>query len=674
MLVPLLVISIVVWCGALLYSLCARPLIRRPPHPAIVLALWVVAGALSFWTYQENQRAHVQRQFRRHYQAGIGERERGNLEEAERELREAEAIVPGSPEVKQQLEEIRQQKPAERRVQTKAVQVDPSASAIPPPPEKPASGQPAPDRRAGQQPKPLAHKPSPFEITHYGLEVKLDPDAHSLAAVATIRVRSRGGEVRVLDFSLHPECKPSAAEVDGRPATFTHPNDLLTVMPSSPLPPGREQVVTITYRRTGSAVMGGGAGLISPAGIYFISEARWYPATGELDFRSPVTVTATVPKGYTVVSVGGLKKVDKSEKTATYHWGTERLASMVSLAAGKYAQQVVQVPLGDASGQTLPISCYTFAAHQKRAPMFLKEASSVVRFYSGRFGPYPYEKLAVVEIPLFPGGYGTTSFVMLIDKSFDAPRIDPFRREFLAHEIAHQWWGNSVFPQGMGAAWLSEAFANYSAWWYASEATGNPRVLQKRVAKAAGDYFEAAAQRGEQSIYESDPYQPVGARDETIYEKGGVILHMLRLQVGDAAFKRILRRFADRYRFGKANIDDFRRVAEEEAGAPLGWFFDQWLGRKGGMELTYSFDTVPFDKSENRAVLTISQASPPYRAKMGVVLQVENSVQRHQIELTQARQEFRLPVKGRVQSVLLDPEGDYLMKPPKWVVSESAGN
>lgn len=670
MFVPLLVTTIVVWCGAVLYSLSAPRLTGRQAHPAGMGALLLIAVLLSAWTFREHKRQEVRRQFQQHYRAAIDERERGNLEEAERELKEAQSILPGSPEVQQQLDEIRQQKPAEERVQTKAVQVDPSA--VKPPPPKPTAEKPAPGRRGAEPPKPPAHKPSPFEITHYGLEVKLDPDAHSLDAVATIRVRSRKGEVRTLDFSLHPECKPTAVQVDGRPAAFDHPNDLLAVTPVVPLEPGREQVVTVTYRRTGKAVMGGGAGLISPGGSYFISEARWYPATGELDFRAPVSVTATVPKGYTVVSVGALKRVEKAEKTATYHWVTDRLASMVSLAAGKYVQQAVQVPQAGTNGEALPISCYTFARDRKRAGMFLKEAASVVRFYSRRFGPYPYEKLAVVEIPLFPGGYGTTSFVMLIDQSFASERVDPVRREFLAHEIAHQWWGNSVFPQGMGAAWLSEAFANYSAWWYAAEATGNPRVLQKRVARATGDFFEAAAQRGDQAISDSDPYLPVGARDETIYEKGAVILHMLRLQVGDAAFKRLLRRFADRYRFGKANIDDFRRVAEEEAGAPLGWFFDQWLGRKGGMELTYSFDTVPFSKSENQAVLTITQPEPPYRAKMGVVLQVENSVARREIELTQARQEFRLPVKGKVQSVLLDPDNVYLMKPPKWIVQETA--
>ena len=97
---------------------------------------------------------------------------------------------------------------------------------------------------------------------------------------------------------------------------------------------------------------------------------------------------------------------------------------------------------------------------------------------------------------------------MLIDKSFAEKKVD---REFLAHEIAHQWFGNSVFPQGLGAAWLTEAFANYSAWTYAASIAGNPRVLRKRVAQAVDSYFTATAARGDQALYETDPYQPVGA-------------------------------------------------------------------------------------------------------------------------------------------------------------------
>src|SRR5207248_1242614 len=145
---------------------------------------------------------------------------------------------------------------------------------------------------------------------------------------------------------------------------------------------------------------------------------------------------------------------------------------------------------------------------------------------------------AIAELPYFPGGYGSPSVVMLIDESFAEKTLE---REFVTHEIAHQWWANLVFPQGYGAAWLTEAFANYSAWMYGAAATGNPRVLQKRVANAARDYFEETERKGDQPIAETDPYQQVGAAEKIIYDKGAVVLHMLRRQIGDAAFMRTMR-------------------------------------------------------------------------------------------------------------------------------------
>jgi aminopeptidase N len=392
-----------------------------------------------------------------------------------------------------------------------------------------------------------------------------------------------------------------------------------------------------------------------------------------LDFRAPVRVLVSVPNGFTAISVGGLRGVEKSLKTSRFHWETTHPASMVSLAVGRYVQQSVSAPMpaprGGPTPPSLPVTCYTFTRHKDRAPKFLKEAAAMVRFYSRLFGPYPYEKLAVVEIPLFPGGYGTTSFVMLIDKSFEERKLD---RELLAHEIAHQWWGNSVFPQGLGAAWLTEAFANYSAWMYDAESSGNPRVLQKRVAQAAAAYFAAAERQGDQPIAETDPYQPVGATQEILYEKGAVVLHMLRAEIGDAAFRRTLRSFADGHRFGKATIADFRKAAEGASNQDLGWFFEQWLGREGGMSLIYSFTTEPGGNGKNEVVLTVTQEGVPYRGRLPVAFQVENSVQREQVELTGATGVFRFPVRGKVLSVLFDPDGTFLMKPARWLVAEGA--
>lgn len=681
MLYALLALNIVVWLAVVAYSLRLVPPLRRAWRPLVAGALLAAAAALSLGSYRLAERQQAREAVARHYFAGIDERRRGNLDEAERQFREALSLKPGDPQARRQIEELEQQRSAERREQRREARVDPAAApapapsqapqpapaAKPAPPAPPAPAAPPSRGQAAAKPKPPPHQPSPFEITHYALDVELDPAAHSLSAVATVRVRSRGGSVPRLELSLNPEFKPTAVQVDGAPARFRHTHELLVLEPARPLGPGQEATLTIRYRRRGGPLVQGGD-LLAEQGSYLRSESRWYPATGELDFRAPVRVRARVPAGYSVVSVGGLRSVEKDGRTTLFHWETDRPAAMVSLAAARYVQQSVTLaPLPGVNPARAPLklTCYTFPAHRQRAKLFLEEAAAIVRFYERRYGAYPYEKLAVVEIPFFPGGYGTTSFVMLIDKSFAARRLD---REFLAHEIAHQWWGNSVFPQGLGAAWLTEAFANYSAWQYAAARAGNQRVLSRRVARATTGYFAGVARKGDQAIAEADPYAKVGAAEAIIYEKGAVVLHMLRRQVGDAAFQRALRAFADEFRFGKAKIPDFQRVAERESGQELGWFFEQWLGREGGIALAYSFSTEPASATSNEAVLRVTQAGAPFRAKLKVVLDVENSVQTHEIELSAAEQTFRFPVRGKLTNVLFDPDNDYLMQLPRWVV------
>lgn len=681
---PLLIaVNVLLWAGILVYCLGLTPAFAKRRSGAVMAGLLLTGALASFGSYQAAMQARRKEAIQRYYHAGLDEKQRGNLAEAERHFEEALTLDPGNPQAKQELEGVRKERPTEQREQLKETAVEPAPQSSGPQASSPASGTTpadspsgnAPETKGspGEKPKPAAHKPSPFEIEHYALDVTLDPEKHALDATATIVVRSRGERIPVFDFSLNSEFEPDSATVDGKPAALDHTNDLLKVTPRSALNGRAKATVVIHYKRENESPLVAGGDLISLQGTYLRSEARWYPATGELDFRSPVRVTATVPRGFTAVSVGALNSVRTGPMTTTFHWETDRFASMVSLAAAKYVEQSIAAPLpspgpGQPAG-TLPISCFTFPNHKDRAAQFLKEAGAILRFYQKRFGPYPYEKLAIVEIPMFPGGYGTTSFVMLIDKSFEAKKLD---REFLAHEIAHQWWGNSVFPQGLGAAWLTEAFSNYSAWEYAAASAGNPRILQKRVAQAMTTYFQQSEARGDQALSETDPYAPVGASEAILYEKGAVVLHMLRHQIGATAFNRTMRRFADEYRFGKAKIEDFRKIAAAESGQDLGWFFDQWLNRTGGMAFSYSFDTQPDTASQNLGLVTVTQPAPGYRGKMKVVMQVDNGAVTREIALTgEPAQTFSFPIEGRLTSVLFDPDGVYLMKPPRWVVTEN---
>jgi aminopeptidase N len=651
--IGLILITIVVWIAVLTYSFRLIPRTRRAWSPWGAAVAVLAAVLLTAGSYQVVQRRAEPDPAQQYYHAGIDEKQRGNLSAAEENFERALALQPGHPDAARELEEVRGRGQAAAREQRPDLQVDPDAS--------PSRGHP------GRRPEPAPHKPSPFEIAHYALDLTLDPPRHSLEAHAVIRIRSRGPRLRELEFSLNPECRPSAVEVNGAPAIFTHTNDLLTVKVRRPVAARGEAEVSIRYSRTGGERLESSGDLISERGTFLRSETRWYPGTGELDFRSPVRLTARVPAGYTLISVGRLKSSRTEGDWAHFHWETDRAASMISLAARKYTATGPR--FSGEGGQGVPVTVYTYPEHQERAEEFSTEAAGIIRYFERIIGPYPYEKLGVVEIPDFPGGYGTTSFVMLIDQSIIEPKLD---REFLAHEIAHQWWGNSVFPQGLGAAWLTEAFSNYCAWLYTSSRAGNPRVLQKRVALGSRAYFAAASRMGDQPIRETDPYQPIGAMEKIIYEKGAVVLHMLRAEVGDDAFFEGLRRFAADHRYGRAKIEDYQKLMEGAAGRPLDWFFDQWLGRTGGLSLAYGFDTAPDEKGGSEILLHVSQPAPAFRARVDVLFEVGDGTQRESIEIGEEYHLFRFPVRGksgaRVNSVLFDPDERLLMVPPRWVV------
>jgi hypothetical protein len=307
---PLLALNIVVWALALAYSLRLIPPLRRAWRPWAIPILALVAAGVSFASYRTSRRQEVKQRFDQHYVAGLSLKAQGNFEEAEVELEKAQAIQPGNPDVKEQLRQLKEKKTADHREATKETRVEggPSQPGTPTDPSSPPTKTPpSSENHPGAKPKPLPHRVSPFEITHYGMDLDLYPAEHKLKARAVIQVRSRGEKVAVLQFSLNPQFKPQLVQVDGASARWDHRDDLLEVTAFHPLEPGKTAEVTVSYHRSGPAILGNTLDLISERACFLRSETRWYPATGELDFRSPVTMKVSVPDGYTAVCVGARK-------------------------------------------------------------------------------------------------------------------------------------------------------------------------------------------------------------------------------------------------------------------------------------------------------------------------------------------------------------------------------
>src|SRR2546423_3557647 len=227
----------------------------------------------------------------------------------------------------------------------------------------------------------------------------------------------------------------------------------------------------------------------------------------------------------------------------------------------------------------------------------------------------------------------------------------PFRKRTMAdgvvaHETAHQWFGDAVTETESSHRWLSEGFATYLAALWTRKSAGDSafRAEMEEIRRVVLSSRVVA----ERPVIDTAERNPMALLNENSYQKGAFVLHMLRRTLGDSAFFRGLHRYYDRYRNGNALSDDFRRELEASSGTPLGWFFDQWLRRPGFPELTTSWT---YDAAAKRVILSITQAARFGRYRFPLTIEIKTAAGR--------RVRTRVDVTAQTTTrVTLDPRLD----------------
>ncbi|MBI4478117.1 MAG: hypothetical protein HY654_13160 [Acidobacteria bacterium] len=290
-------------------------------------------------------------------------------------------------------------------------------------------------------------------------------------------------------------------------------------------------------------------------------------------------------------------------------------------------------------------------------------APDIIKFYGSLLGdiPYPGIALAVVENAL-PGGHSPAYLAAINQPSPFTPivwRNDPaafqnYPEFYVAHEIAHQWWGQAVGWKNYHEQWLSEGFAQYFAALYAhelrgAEVFGSVMTRFRRFAMNASDQgpvylgYRLGHIKGDSRIFRS-----------LVYNKGAAVLHMLRRLVGDEAFFRGLRRFYTTWRFRKAGTDDVRQAFEAETGRPLERFFERWIYGTSLPTLRFSYRRV----SDAEMVVRFEQVGEVFDVPVTVRLTyADGRAEEAVVAVTDAVTEERLPLTGRVRRVDVHPEG-----------------
>lgn len=468
--------------------------------------------------------------------------------------------------------------------------VFPFAAACAAPPSQ-APREVAPIPAAGRAANPSAPHGAPagyrpgIDVVDYDLTLDLPESGAMIRGRAVLTVR-RTAPVDSLTLDLVGPTVDSAL-VDGRPVVFARTARTLTLpLPSS----GDQHVVTIRYGgvvEDGLVVRTDSAGRWTGFGDNWPDRARlWIPSVDHPSDKATVTWRVRAPAGRTVVANGLLMQsvADEDGFTRTVWRESRPIPTYLMVIA---AAPLAPYPLGEtACGLAEHASCvpqvvYTAPEQAGVAPGEFARAGEIVSWFARMVGPFPYEKLAHLQSSTRFGGMENASAIFYADGVFR--RTGP-SEALIAHETAHQWFGDAVTEREWPHLWLSEGFATYFAALFAEHAHG-PEAFRTRMSEIRRTVLDDRRSVPTRPVIDTIETDLLALLNRNSYEKGGFVLHMLRREVGDSAFFRGLRAYYAAHRHGTVLTDDLRRAMEAASGRPLDWFFDQWLRRPGHPEL-----------------------------------------------------------------------------------------
>ena len=390
---------------------------------------------------------------------------------------------------------------------------------------------------------------------------------------------------------------------------------------------------------------------------------HWFPCFDYPNDKVTNELVATVKSNYKVLSNGKLIKVteDKKNKTKTFHWSQDIPHStyLVMMAAGPY------VVINDSLG-TLPINYWVYIKDVPNAMRSFKKTPEMLDFFNKAFDfPYPWAKYDQVCIAGYGGGMeNTTATTLGHDVIHDERAEQDFSSHALvAHELAHQWWGNTITERTWSNVWLSESFATYSEYLFArfdqGEEEGAVNLLKKKQR-----YLEEAKAEYIRPLVFNRYNDPWDIMDAHAYPKGAVILHMLRFVMGDKPFFRALKHFLNKHAFQAVDTHDLMTAIKEATGQNLDWFFEQWVFKPGHPVFEVSYD---WTETTGKLVLKVNQTQdrskniPIYRTPVVIGIVTPGEKITKKIRLSKINDEFEFEIKQRPLMVRFD-EGNYLLK------------
>ncbi|MFE9562762.1 M1 family metallopeptidase [Streptomyces sp. NPDC006487] len=421
-----------------------------------------------------------------------------------------------------------------------------------------------------------------YDVLSYDLSFAYKDNSSPLDAVTVIDARSLTRlETVNLDFT---HGKVASAEVNGEPAGFASIGEDLVLTPARPVEP--DLPLHITVRHTSDPRgRGDGGWVVTDDGLAMANQAdaahRVFPCNDHPADKAYFTFRVSAPAGMTAVANGVPGALPARRAGAATTWTYRTLHPM--------ATELAQVSIGDSAvvhrtgPHGLPLRDVVPAADRERLEPWLKKTAGHIEWMEARIGRYPFENYGVLIAKARTGFELETQTLSLFESALFAGSggyPEWYVESVMVHELAHQWFGDSVSPRTWSDLWLNEGHAT---WYEALYADGLGKYsLERRMREAyqRSDQWRAAG--GPPAAPKpAAPGEKIGLFRPAVYDGAALILYALRQEIGAKAFDRVERRWVGENRDGVAGTEDFVRLASQEAGRDLGAFLEPWLyGKK----------------------------------------------------------------------------------------------
>ena len=384
----------------------------------------------------------------------------------------------------------------------------------------------------------------------------------------------------------------------------------------------------------------------------------WFPCYDYPNDKATSEVIATVRDNYTVVSNGRLlsEKHDKNAKTRTFHWRQAKphASYLIMLAAGEYT--ILEDWYRD-----IRLQYYVYKEDVKDAPRSFGCTPRAMKFFEEKTGyPYPWEKFAQVVVEDFMwGGMENTSAVTINETSIVDARaaLDFSSDDVVAHELAHQWWGDVVTCRDWSQLWLNEGFATYFEDLFTEHERGTDE-MQYELFRSAESIKLADQSLGRKPIVSNNSYAT------NLYNRGAWVLHMLRNILGDRSFWRALKFYIRRYEFGNVDTHELKLAIEDATGQNLQWFFDQWVYKAGYPRLSIrtSWNNEQKDLSVDiTQTQLLDSLTGVFRLPLHIECTTSREMKRTSVWLTQQHQMVHVPLEEPPLMIIID-RGQNVLK------------